>query len=65
MDIGLTTRQQIISTIDEIEGLLAKLIVQEQVDKSTKVLQAMAKGRRVGMALGLMIEREADGHRNR
>ena len=57
--------RKIIATIDEIQAILAKLVVKEQVDKSERVLEAMARGRRVATSLGLMIERKASGHHNR
>lgn len=59
MDIPRLKRR-VIRTIDEVQGLLAKLVVKRHMDKSKKVLEAEVRGRRVAESLGRMIERESN-----
>ena len=61
----MTSELQIITTIDEIQGMLARLLTKRQVDKSLKVLEAAAKGRRVAESLGRMIEGQPGDHPGR
>lgn len=58
-------RKRIITTIDEVQGLLARLIVKRHMHKSTKIMEAEARGRALGMKLGAMIERETRDHSDR
>ena len=57
MGTGLTSKWKVVGLIDEIQGLLAKLMTKRCVTKPTRVMEAEAKGRVLGMKLGAMIEK--------
>lgn len=53
-------QEQIINTIDEIQGMLAKSFVKRVKHKSMRMIEAEAKGRALAMRLGEMIERSEE-----
>lgn len=50
--------EQILTTIDEIQGMLARALVQGLMEKSTSIIEAEAKGKALATKLGKMIEND-------